>query len=129
MEPGESIEDAVRREIWEESGVTVSRVIIHSSQPWPYPANLMIGAIGQTSDPAYETICLDHDAELEDARWFTIDEAEEGLNFGATNLGGNPSPGYKEGGLKLPPATAIANQLIRAAVELQGHLAEKNSKM
>ena len=43
IEPAESIEDAVRREVWEEAGVTLSRVVIHPSQPWPYPANLMIG--------------------------------------------------------------------------------------
>ncbi|BDD58744.1 hypothetical protein MAP00_004000 [Monascus purpureus] len=129
MEPGESIEDAVRREVWEESGVTVSRVIIHSSQPWPYPANLMIGAIGQVSDPAYEKICLEHDAELEDARWFPMAEAEEALKLGATLLDGSPPPEYKEGGLKLPPPTAIANQLIRAAVDIEHLLSEKHSKM
>ena len=42
IEPAESIEEAVRREVYEESGVTVGRVVIHSSQPWPYPANLMV---------------------------------------------------------------------------------------
>lgn len=41
LEPGESVEEAVRRETWEESGVTVGRVVLHSTQPWPYPANLM----------------------------------------------------------------------------------------
>ncbi|RAL66433.1 hypothetical protein DID88_006124 [Monilinia fructigena] len=46
-EPAESVEEAVRREVWEESGVKLGRVVIHSTQPWPYPANLMIGAIAQ----------------------------------------------------------------------------------
>ena len=45
IEPAESIEEAVRREVYEESGVTVGRVVIHSSQPWPYPANLMVSPV------------------------------------------------------------------------------------
>ena len=57
VEPAESVEEAVRREIWEESGVTLGRVVIHSTQPWPYPANLMIGAIGQCT-PGGEEIML-----------------------------------------------------------------------
>lgn len=129
MEPAESVEDAVRREVWEEAGIVVSRVIIHSSQPWPYPANLMIGAIGQVSDPAHEKICLEHDAELEDAKWFTIQEAEEALRHGVAALGGSPGPTYKEGGLLLPPPTAIANQLIRAAVNMESFLSANQPKM
>ncbi|EYE98513.1 NAD(+) diphosphatase [Aspergillus ruber CBS 135680] len=116
IEPAESIEDAVRREVWEEAGVQLSRVVIHSSQPWPYPANLMIGAVAQCSDPAHEIICLEHDPELEDARWFEVEEVEEALRVGTSPLGAEAGPEYKEGGLRLPPPTAIANQLIRTAV-------------
>lgn len=116
IEPAESIEDAVRREVWEEAGVLLSRVVIHSSQPWPYPANLMIGAIAQVSDPVHETICLEHDPELEDARWFDVAEVEEALRIGTSSLGENAGPEYKEGGLRLPPPTAIANQLIQTAI-------------
>ena len=119
IEPAESIEDAVRREVWEEAGVVLSRVVIHSSQPWPYPANLMIGAIAQVSDPAHETINLEHDPELEDARWFSIAEVEEALRIGVSALGDGPGAEYKEGGLRLPPPTAIANQLIRTAARLE----------
>ena len=129
MEPAESIEDAVRREVWEEAGVVVSRVFIHSSQPWPYPANLMIGAIGQVSDPSYEKICLDHDAELEDARWFTIPEVEEALKYGVASLGEGPKPEYKENGLLLPPPTAIANRLVRAAIDIENSLSSKLPKI
>ncbi|KAI0887155.1 NUDIX hydrolase domain-like protein [Annulohypoxylon maeteangense] len=119
LEPGESIEEAVRRETWEESGVTVGRVVIHSSQPWPYPANLMIGAIGQAA-PGGETIHLGHDEELTDAKWFTLDEVREGIANGVSALG-DPAPSeYKEGSLRLPPQTAIANQLIQAV--LKGYL-------
>lgn len=128
IEPGESVEDAVRREVWEEAGVTLSRVVIHSTQPWPYPANLMIGAIAQVSDTAHETISLAHDPELEDAKWFTIAEVEEALKHGTSALGEGPSPEYKEGNLRLPPITAIANQLIHAAIN-QDYVADKTSKM
>ncbi|OJJ48525.1 hypothetical protein ASPZODRAFT_1615962 [Penicilliopsis zonata CBS 506.65] len=128
IEPAESVEDAVRREVWEEAGVTLSRVVIHSSQPWPYPANLMIGAIAQVGDPAHESICLEHDPELEDARWFDIAEVKEALCVGVSALGDKPGPEYKEGGLKLPPPTAIANQLIQAAVNAD-YLGASEAKM
>lgn len=115
LEPAESVEEAVRREVWEESGVHLGRVIIHSTQPWPFPANLMIGAIGQTI-PEGETIHLGHDAELEDAKWFTLDEVREALRIGTSGLGAPAGPEYKEGGLRLPPRTAIAHQLMQAVV-------------
>ena len=112
-EPAESVEEAVRREVWEESGVLLGRVVIHSTQPWPYPANLMIGAIGQAL-PDGEKIHLEHDPELEDAKWFDMDEIREALRIGTSGLGDAPGEEYKEGGLRLPPQTAIANQLMRA---------------
>ena len=117
VEPAESVEDAVRREVWEESGVVLSRVIIHSTQPWPYPANLMIGAIAQVASVEDEDIKLTNDPELEAAKWFTLAEIEEALHVGTSGLGDDAGPGYKEGNLRLPPKTAIANQLIRAVVE------------
>ncbi|PYI12243.1 NADH pyrophosphatase [Aspergillus sclerotiicarbonarius CBS 121057] len=129
IEPAESVEDAVRREVWEEAGVTLSRVVIHSTQPWPYPANLMIGAIAQVSDPAHETINLEHDPELEDARWFDFAEVEEALKTGTSPLGSAPGAAYKEGALRLPPTTAIANQLIRAAIGMDFNPAENGPKM
>jgi NAD+ diphosphatase len=112
-EPAESVEEAVRREVWEESGVLLGRVVIHSTQPWPYPANLMIGAVAQAL-PDGEQILLKHDPELEDAKWVELDEVREALRVGVSGLGEDPSPEYKEGGLRLPPPTAIANQLLQA---------------
>ncbi|KKK13701.1 hypothetical protein ARAM_000841 [Aspergillus rambellii] len=129
IEPAESVEDAVRREVWEEAGVTLSRVVIHSTQPWPYPANLMIGAIAQVSDPAHEEISLKHDPELEDARWFEVAEVEEALRIGTSGLGESAGPQYKEGGLRLPPPTAIAHQLIQAAINIDFLDGDKNSKI
>ncbi|KAM5345367.1 hypothetical protein ACJ41O_011229 [Fusarium nematophilum] len=116
LEPGESIEESVRREVWEESGVRVGRVVIHSSQPWPYPASLMIGAIAQALPGEGENINL-NDKELELAKWFPIEEARKALETGTGALGGPAPEGYKEGDLRLPPAQAIANRLITAVVE------------
>ena len=131
-EPAESIEEAVRREVYEEAGIIVGRVVIHSTQPWPYPANLMIGAIGQAV-PASEVpngnggkgakgggvdgeqeIDLGNDPELGDAKWFPFDEVRHSLRVGTSGLGEDAGPEYKEGGLRLPPNTAIANQLMTA---------------
>ncbi|MCJ1459818.1 NADH pyrophosphatase [Mycoblastus sanguinarius] len=111
VEPAESVEEAVRREVWEESGVSLGRVVIHSTQPWPYPANLMIGAVAQCV-PGGEEIMLKHDPELEDAKWVSLAEVKEALSVGTSGLGEEASEGYKEGGLRLPPRTAIANQLL-----------------
>jgi NAD+ diphosphatase len=70
IEPGETVEAAVRREVREEAGITVGRVAYVASQPWPFPASLMIGAVAlATSD----RITVDA-TELEDARWITREE-------------------------------------------------------
>ncbi|KAH6984869.1 NUDIX hydrolase domain-like protein [Ilyonectria sp. MPI-CAGE-AT-0026] len=116
LEPGESIEESVRREVWEESGVRVGRVVIHSSQPWPYPASLMIGAIAQALPGDAENIIL-NDKELEVAKWFTMDEVRKALEFGTSGLGAAAPEGYTEGDLRLPPPQAIANRLINAVAE------------
>lgn len=125
VEPGESIEEAVRREVWEEAGVRVGRVVIHSSQPWPYPSSLMIGAIAQAL-PGQDAITL-NDKELDDAKWFTIAEVQEALTLGAGALGSPAPEGYVEGGLRLPPPQAIANQLITAVA--QGYLSSSAPKI
>ena len=91
VEPGESLEDAVEREVLEETGVQVADVEYHSSQPWPFPSSLMLGfrAVART-----EAITL-RDGELEDARWFTRADVEAG----------HPA---------LPPPGAISARLIDA---------------
>ncbi len=73
VEPGETLEAAVRREVFEETGVQVGRVRYLASQPWPFPASLMLGCIGEATS---EAITLDP-AELEDARWLTRQEVLE----------------------------------------------------
>lgn len=71
VEPGETLEDAARREVFEESGVRVGDVRYVLSQPWPFVSNLMIGLIGEALS---DEIIIDRN-ELEDARWFTASEA------------------------------------------------------
>jgi NAD+ diphosphatase len=75
VEPGESLEDAVQREVLEETNVAVHEIRYHSSQPWPFPSSLMLGFM---ADAISEEILL-NDGELEDARWFTRKELESGF--------------------------------------------------
>jgi NAD+ diphosphatase len=101
VEPGEAIEEAVAREVFEEAGVVVRDVTYIGSQPWPFPSSLMIGCHAWADVPR---VTVDK-TELEDARWFTraevedavqaIERGEQGRAFGA------------------PPRTAIANALLR----------------
>jgi len=74
VEPGESLEDAVAREVWEEVRIEVANVRYHSSQPWPFPASLMLGFY---ADAVTDDIEFNRD-ELEDARWFTRQELADG---------------------------------------------------
>jgi NAD+ diphosphatase len=75
VEPGESLEDAVRREVFEETNVYVDGVTYHSSQPWPFPSSLMLGFFASASSA---DIVL-NDGELEDAQWFTRKELRSGF--------------------------------------------------
>lgn len=105
MEPGESIEDAVRREVKEESGIAVGRVQYHSSQPWPMPSQIMIGCHAWATSTK---ITIDQQ-ELEEAKWFSRQEVFEAVtqgHKGFTERGGT--------GLFVPPRQAIAHQLIKA---------------
>ena len=101
IEPGETIEDAVRRETLEEAGIRLGRVVYHASQPWPFPYSLMIGCFGE---PINEDIQADLN-ELEDCRWFLRDEVRSMLERTHSD------------GLITPPKGAIAHHLIRAWVD------------
>jgi NAD+ diphosphatase len=97
IEVGESIEEAVRREVREEAGVIVGAVRYVASQPWPFPSQLMIACIGAAED---DTILLDQ-AELEDAKWVTRAQVQAAL-------AGTPDAPFLP-----PPDYAIANTLFR----------------
>nr|WP_298929038.1 NAD(+) diphosphatase [uncultured Erythrobacter sp.] len=98
VEPGETIEEAVAREVWEEAGVKARDVTYIASQPWPFPSQLMIGCHSFTDDPE---ITLD-ETELDDARWFTREELEDARRAGP---GGNEH-------LIFPQKYAIAHHLL-----------------
>ncbi len=103
VEPGESLEDAVVREVAEESAVVVTATTYHSSQPWPFPSSLMVGFMGEASPDSVPRA----GEELEDARWVTRDELVAGP-------------------IKLPPPVSISYRLIEAWYQAEPgrHLAD-----
>ncbi|MCY4342233.1 MAG: NAD(+) diphosphatase [Gammaproteobacteria bacterium] len=96
MDQGESIEEAVRREVLEEAGLTVGAVSYHSSQPWPFPSSLMIGCHGK----ALSTDIRIDPEEMADVRWFERGEVVRALDGASASL-------------KVPGAIAIAHHLIK----------------
>lgn len=100
LEPGEDIVYAVRRETFEEAGIRVGEVTYHSSQPWPFPYNLMLGCHGRAETTE---ITIDPD-EIKDARWFTKDELRQMLERTHPD------------GLWVPGKQSIARALIEAFV-------------
>ncbi len=92
VEPGETLEEAVRREVLEESAIAVGEVHYHSSQPWPFPGNIMLGFYAEGLS---EEITIDPE-ELKDARWFSRQEMRD----------------CKQHGFELPRADSIARRLI-----------------
>ena len=97
VEPGESAEQAVVREVLEETGIAVHDVVYCASQPWPFPASLMLGYQARCApDAVYQP----QDSELDDARWFTKDELR---GAGTWEAGTRPI---------LPPPVSIAHKLI-----------------
>jgi NAD+ diphosphatase len=100
VEPGETLEDAARREIFEEAGVRLGRVDYAMSQPWPFPSQLMVGVSGEALD---DRLTID-EVELEEARWFSREEVAAMLE------------GRHEAGFFAPPPAAIAHHLLKLFV-------------
>lgn len=100
IEPGESIEEAVTREIWEEAGVRIRDVRYVASQPWPFPSSLMLACHAFADSP---DIAIDA-TELEDARWFTRDQVAEAM---AARARGQDGVAFSA-----PSVTAVAWHLL-----------------
>ena len=98
IEPGETVEEAVAREVFEEAGVRVTGVRYIASQPWPFPSQLMIGCIAYA---ASLELVIDK-TEIEDARWFTRADVAEALAKGADSASFIP-----------PPTQAIAHDMLQ----------------
>ncbi|KAI8811407.1 NUDIX hydrolase domain-like protein [Cladochytrium replicatum] len=112
IEPSETLEAAVRREALEETSVKVDKVMYHSSQPWPFPSQLMMGCIAYAVEENIATA----DQELEEAKWFTKEQVLEALNHDSTIDPRSFEPQSPESlpPLMLPPKYAIAHMLVRA---------------
>jgi NAD+ diphosphatase len=108
VEPGEALEEAVAREVREEAGVIVGRPNYVASQPWPFPASLMLGF----SAPYVGGEAHVRDDELQDVRWFERAEIEAAAVEPDKDDWG--TPGDPGGPLRLPPSLAIARRLIDA---------------
>jgi len=104
VETGETIEEAVRREVREESGIEVGEVAYHSSQPWPFPSSLMIGCIAEALS---EDVTIDPH-EIDDARWFPRETVLRACR-GETDASE----------LFLPPVMAIGRRLCDVWVGLE----------
>jgi NAD+ diphosphatase len=99
IDQGESIEEAVRREVAEEAGIVVGPVRYHSSQPWPFPSSLMIGCLAEAEST--EIVMDEH--ELSEVGWFDRDVVRDALR----------EPDQPRDGLRVPGPIAIAHHLIR----------------
>jgi NAD+ diphosphatase len=97
IEPGETIEEAVRRELMEEAGLKVGRVTYHTTQPWPFPSSLMIGCYAEAENRDTRV----DETEIAEVRWLERDLARRLVK------------GEGVDGVWVPPAIAIAHHLIK----------------
>jgi NAD+ diphosphatase len=98
VEPGETVEEAVRRELMEEASVAVTDVAYHATQPWPFPSSLMIGCFAKAASRETKV----DENELAEVRWLERSAARKLLNGGEAE------------GVRVPPTIAIAHHLIKA---------------
>lgn len=103
VDPGESLEEAVAREVFEEAGIRVDNIRYQASQPWPFPASLMIGF---RATAVTDEIVID-EKEIVDARWFSIEEVQAAGDWSNET----------DSGLLIPRKDAIARHLINRWVK------------
>lgn len=113
VEPCETVEEAVRREVYEEAGVVVGDVELWSSQPWPVGraggCELMLACVARVAAGDSGAICVDQ-TEMEDVRWFSRAEAQAAFDASLRYAGDLPAP---TGTLWVPGPYAIAHHLIK----------------
>ena len=97
LEPGETLEEAVAREVWEEANIDIADVRYHSSQPWPFPGSIMLGFYAQ----AKSTFIRRNDNEVEDVQWFDVNQLRNFASYGKS----------------LPRLDSIARRLIEDWLE------------
>ena len=103
VEPGESLEAAVIREVAEESGLKVSEIKYLSSQPWPFPNSIMLAFEAFTDNPE---VAKPDGQEIVDLKWFTQSELEDAI---------------KDGSLKLPPETSVSGKMVKFWLNGKSH--------
>jgi NAD+ diphosphatase len=125
VEPGETLEAAVRREVREEAGVEVSHVAYRTSQPWPFPASLMLAFHARWAGGAPSAGA--GDGELEQVGWFEREELAHALRTGADRTWG--APGVGGGGrVLLPGRQAVARHLIAGWVAARARAARRDER-
>jgi NAD+ diphosphatase len=107
VSPGESLEEAVAREVMEESSIEIGAPVYISSQPWPFPGSLMVGFHAPYAGGEART----NDSELQDVRWFGAAEVEAAVRADRDDWAAREGDGER---LLLPPRSAIARRLIES---------------